>query len=87
MWLKRLTPGDKPVPERQASSAYIIFDPSNWEIIRKDNIMVLLSDLERPPNLPRPSPQPPPPPPNPSLAPGSGPGQNIVQMQLPGHQH
>lgn len=61
VWLKRLAPGEpgqKQMPDRNmnSSSAYYIFDPATWEIMRKDNIVVLLSDLERPPNLPRPGP-------------------------------
>lgn len=59
VWLKRLAPGDIPhkaMAERPNTSSYLIFDPNTWELLRKDNIVVLLSDLERPPNLPRPSP-------------------------------
>ena len=58
VWLKRMSPaeaGHKPTADRPLATSYYIFDPSSWETIRKDNIVVLLSDLERPPNLPRPN--------------------------------
>ena len=67
MWLKRVAtvdPGHKaPAGER---AAFAIFDPMAWELVRKENVLINFSDLERPPNLPRSGPgaagaQPPPP--------------------------
>lgn len=87
VWLKRAMPeaGHKPAPDRSATSAYWIFDPSTWDTVRKDNIQVLLSDLERPPNLPR-NPTPPPlgQPPNQGGLPLQAPGGGVMgNIQLP----
>ncbi|KAK9807318.1 hypothetical protein WJX73_001354 [Symbiochloris irregularis] len=86
VWLKRAMPnepGHKPAPDRSTASAYWIFDPTTWETVRKENIQVLLSDLERPPNLPR-NPTPPPQAPNQGGLPLQGPGGGVMgNIQLP----
>ena len=54
VWLKRVAtvePGHKAALGERA--AFAIFDPMAWELVRKENVLINFSDLERAPNLPR----------------------------------
>lgn len=51
-WLTR-APNTEPVQktDRFERGSFFLFDPTSWEVVRKDNFQVNFEHLERPPNL------------------------------------